>query len=893
MGNTMTRRSFVGAGASALTLAALSSGLGVFKETAQADEGGASAGSVTVPGCCHSCHFGSCTLDYTVQDGVLVNVEGNEDGPFNKGKICPRGLSIPNYVYNPYRVKAPLVRTNPEKGIDVDPGWKEISWDEAVDLLVEKMKAVYDTDPRKFVWMSGFAFASNYVTGTIARVYPPAFGTPNSTATTGNTCSVHLSAGLVQGGFVMWPDYDLSNYVIAIGGGVGPNHGGADGDCDVYMDCIERGCKFVHVDPFCTQEASKGEWVPIRPASDLPFVLALGNVILYEIGKVDEWYLKNRSNACYLIAPEGNDYVRDAATGKPCVWDTVKNAAVPFDSGYEDCALEGTFVVDGQEVRPGFAWVKDAYREFTPEWAEEICTVPAETIRRLANEFVEAAQIGATIEINGETMPYRPACVYVARGLTNHRDGHMAMWAAMLLNQMVGAVGVPGGNLVMNDGDEVSAPDEDGVVKPHSHAATWHKFQMPPKSISAAEFLPFSFDYGMRTLDVIQDPEAYGVDYMPEVLVFEAAGLFTKGAADVEHISAGLRKIPFIATVAYHIDETAMFADLVLPDNTFVEQSTIYDFNGNIRPGNMDKLYVTRFHKKIIDPVYGWPTQDDMWIDVAERVGFLYGMGKFNFILSKARGLQGDYQLDPNTKYTAEEIIDRRLRTLSGGQGLDDLANVGYIVQDRGEHPETAYTYHNFPGRASHHPFYNMIFKQAGEDLLGGLAAAGMKHPGGLEEDIEFYYQGVPVYKPTPTQTGDLEEFDLWGSMRRYPLFMFDLGGVQSSPWLREAADENPWFGSWLINPATAERKGLKDGDMIYVEGQFGGRVGPHPVRVTELCHPDTLAVLSGLGREAAGMNPDVRKGIAYNQLMPRSWDAVDVFTGGTENSPRLKVIKA
>lgn len=121
MENTMTRRSFIAASAGATTLASLASGLGVFTTTDTA-YGESEATEQIIPGCCHSCHFGSCSLKYTVQDGVLTKVEGNPDGPFNKGKICPRGLSIPNYVYNPYRVKTPLVRTNPEKGLDVDPG---------------------------------------------------------------------------------------------------------------------------------------------------------------------------------------------------------------------------------------------------------------------------------------------------------------------------------------------------------------------------------------------------------------------------------------------------------------------------------------------------------------------------------------------------------------------------------------------------------------------------------------------------------------------------------------------------------------------------------------------------------------------------------------------------
>lgn len=133
----ITRKDFVAGGATGL--AALSLGCSIFTPSAQADGEASAADKPTqtevIPGCCHSCHFGSCTLNYTVQDGVLTGVEGNPNGPFNKGKICPRGLSIPNYVYNPYRVKAPLKRTNPEKGLDVDPGWQEIGWDEAVDIL--------------------------------------------------------------------------------------------------------------------------------------------------------------------------------------------------------------------------------------------------------------------------------------------------------------------------------------------------------------------------------------------------------------------------------------------------------------------------------------------------------------------------------------------------------------------------------------------------------------------------------------------------------------------------------------------------------------------------------------------------------------------------------------
>lgn len=93
----------------------------------------------------------------------------------------------------------------------------------------------------------------------------------------------------------------------------------------------------------------------------------MGHVILHELGAVDERYPKNRSNACYLLTEDGGDYQRDPATGKPLVRDAVLNAAVPFDSGYEDRALEGAFEVSGRQSRPGFDWVKEACLELTPE----------------------------------------------------------------------------------------------------------------------------------------------------------------------------------------------------------------------------------------------------------------------------------------------------------------------------------------------------------------------------------------------------------------------------------------------------------------------------------------------------------------------------------------------
>src|SRR3972149_8696871 len=78
---------------------------------------------------CGQCYIG-CGIKVYVENGVVVNIEGNPDNPQNRGKMCAKGKEGVMNLYNPNRVTAPLKRTNPRKGIDEDPGWTEISWQE-------------------------------------------------------------------------------------------------------------------------------------------------------------------------------------------------------------------------------------------------------------------------------------------------------------------------------------------------------------------------------------------------------------------------------------------------------------------------------------------------------------------------------------------------------------------------------------------------------------------------------------------------------------------------------------------------------------------------------------------------------------------------------------------
>lgn len=100
-----------------------------------------------LPTACFGC-FSMCGVLAYVEDGVVQDIKGNPESSNGRGKICAKGISKILSVSDPCRVHHPLRRTNPEKGIGVDPRWREISWDEALDTIAAKLKEVRADDAR-------------------------------------------------------------------------------------------------------------------------------------------------------------------------------------------------------------------------------------------------------------------------------------------------------------------------------------------------------------------------------------------------------------------------------------------------------------------------------------------------------------------------------------------------------------------------------------------------------------------------------------------------------------------------------------------------------------------------------------------------------------------------
>ena len=287
-----------------------------------------------IPTYCDQCYNGPDLFREVVKDGLAHSVEPNPDcraiSPAD-GRICVKAYGLVQKLYSPDRIKGPLQRTNPKKGKDEDPGWKEISWEEALEILTAKLrearsKGELDEDgyPRLAVIMGQAASPAAY-NGTMPAFFS-AWGAIDYTigAGEGIKCyhSEHLYGEYWHRCFIGASDTPRSKLVISFGHNTDVS-GGAAGVFR-HAQARERGYKRIQVEPHLSASATTSdEWVPIKVKTDAAFMYGLLHVLLFEMGRnesCDIAYLKKRTNSPYLVGPNGW-FIRDEKTKNPLIWD--------------------------------------------------------------------------------------------------------------------------------------------------------------------------------------------------------------------------------------------------------------------------------------------------------------------------------------------------------------------------------------------------------------------------------------------------------------------------------------------------------------------------------------------------------------------------------------------
>ena len=845
-----------------------------------------------VPSSCALC-YGSCSILAHRVDGVVVKIEGNPASSVGKGRLCGKGVSGLMCHYDPNRLTVPLRRTNPKKGLNEDPRWKEITWDEALEEIATVLKRVRAEDPRKLLIQRTTTVTSSRIP---FQSFGTAFGTPNvSTSGGGLHCGngAHLISGIMHASWGAVPDFGYCNYAMYFGASKGHGAGHAsNSNMGLAADARARGMKLVVVDPICNFASAKAtEWVPIRVGTDAALALAMCNVLVNDLKLIDLPYLQSKTNAPYLIGPDKH-YVRDSATGKPLVWDTRSNSARPFcDVASADMALEGEFQAEDRACRPAFEILRSHLKAYTPEWAEQKSTVPAANVRRLAQEFGTEARIGSTIVVDGVTLPYRPVAAIAFRGSQGHVNSAYNFLAVDLLNQLVGAADVVGSCLGFapasfgypgtNRPRYMPTADPDGLMS----VGTWmgYHYPYPPAKPRMPQKMGLQdlFVIGMTSpfLDSVDQEEfwkKFELPYRPEVLINFGSNLLLS-IANRSTVAKSLEKYKFMVSFDLYLTETSDFADIVLPDCSYLQS---YDSRSLFpfilaHPAGMGE-WSWPIRQPVLSPDGQQRRFTDVLLDLADRIGM---RADLNAALNRSLNLEAPYKLEGERKYSYEEICDIDLQCQFGPEhNLEWFKKNGVLSWPK--KPEEVYWRPFLDVRV---PIYWEFLLQTGEEV------AAIAEPRGLKIAREFY-QPLPDFIPCPSHHCHEPDFDFYGFYYRDILHTNSY--TLENPWLDEAAKLDPYSYTVAINSETGRKKGLSEGQAVWVHTETGRKVKGR-IRLTQTIHPEGLGIAACAGHWGNGMPVAKDKGIGFNALLELDWDHVSPVNLNLDLCVRVKVTPA
>lgn len=847
---------------------------------------------------CYGCSSATCGMLARRVNGIVVSVEGDPECPFSQGKLCAKGQAQIMMAYSTRRVTRPLKRTNPEKGLGVDPRWVEISYDEAVKIAAEQLAQCKAIDP------AGLVFASTDF--TTLPWFPGACLLSNGSfnfTTAGKTfCGnpVHPTLQQVHGGFHAGPDFHHTKHVVLFGSQKGAMSNWAAVTATTEMSRARlNGMKLVVVDPWCSNAAAVAdEWIPIRPGTDGALVLSMMHVLINELGLYDREFVKVTTNGPYLVRSSDGRYARDGATQKPMIWDLDSHCARCFDDPVVRFpALEGEYIVGDEPCVPAFQLLKQHLAGYTPERVADITTVDVRTIRRMAREFGTAAAIGSTIEIDGITLPLRPACAHWYKGVGQHSQGFEQGIAIAMLNTIVGAIDVPGGlsaDTVYAHHPEFSENctwmgkgsglgEIDGMLVPGKFATYGGNFVGPfptrevkqPNTISG-DSLAAVGSYMGGTLHKINalDPKKFNnkIPHSPLMYVQVVSNdLVNEGnpkqQADYQ------KKFQFQLSLVPNIDETAEFADLIIPTQTQLER---LDMGANCIPDTMGSTGNGDYCINLRQPVVHTENKHfvDIWMDIAEKEGSLPA---FNQMVNYFLELSDDFQLKPEKKYDHRTLTEKWIGSMTGGRRrLADVAAEGRIrwkktVQER--YPRPFYT--------ARIPIYYEHHLEAGERMRVLTDALDFKW------DLTRY-RPLPAWYPGPGHADQTSGFDLYGVTYKWPFTSATFSNF--NPWLGELSQYHPYAGRIVLNRKYAQSRGIRDADRVKVEN-VGGRTVEGVVLLSECIHPECVG-MDHAGGSWAKCLPSRRggTGVHYGTLLDYEMKNLDVMAGAFEASPKLKI---
>jgi len=856
---------------------------------------------------CYMCAC-RCGIKVYLKDGQVRYIEGNPDHPVNKGILCGKGSAGIMNHYSPARLTKPLKRVG-ERGAGE---FEEIEWDEALDLATSWLKPIRETAPHKLALFTGRDQSQSF-TGWWATQ----FGT-NNFAAHGGFCSVNMAAGgLYTIGGSFWefgePDWDNTKYLMLFG--VAEDH-----DSNPIKNGLGKlksrdGTKFVAINPVRTgYQAIADEWVGIRPGTDGLFVMALMHELL-RAEKVDFKFLARYTNASWLVinedgAADNGLFLRDG-DDNPLCYDAEKKAATNALSADISPVLAGEREVNGRKVIPVFELMARRYLsdEYAPENVAEKTGIPAEQIRRIAAELAHVAfEEEITIDTpwtdvwgrKHDKMVGRPVSMHAMRGISAHSNGFHTCRAIHVLQTLLGSIDVPGGWQYKSPFPKPMPP----APKPAPfNTEAGSPLKGPPLGLTAGpeDLLvgddgeplridkAYSWEHPMSAHGLMhmvlhnawaQDP------YKVDVLFMYMANMGWNSSMNVpdtlkyltDKDENGEYRIPKIIYSDAFYSETVPYADLILPDTTYLERwdcISLLDRPISSAHGPGDSI-----RQPVVKPDRDVRAFQEVMLDLGVRLG-LGGMTNEDGS-AKFPGGYSDYLANHERMPGIGPLAGWRGDGTQHGKGdanpnqLEKYIENGCFWSHQLDDDQRYYRHSNqkyldYAKEMGWVPNTDQIVMQIYSESLQKYRLAAEGHgdrqpPAREAERIKTYFDPLPMwYMPFEEAQVDTGEFPLHAVTQR-PMHMYHSWGTQNA-WLRQITNQNRMF----INPETAASHGIEDDDWIKITSHHGSVTAQ--VKLMEGTNPHTLWTWNAIGkrRGAWGLKddaPEGKKGFLLNHVI-------------------------
>jgi anaerobic selenocysteine-containing dehydrogenase len=549
------------------------------------------------PAFCTQCRS-RCGCVAVTQDGRLLGIEPLPGHPSGE-KLCPKGRAAPELVYHPDRLTRPLKRTNP-KG-DADPGWQPISWDEALDTIASRMRAIAGAHGAEQVAFSITTPSGTHISDSISWIerLVRAFGSPNIIYGT-EICNWHkdFATRFTFGHDIGTPDFANTDCVLLWGNNPAATWLARTAE---IQKAIKRGAKMVVVDPRPTVFARRADqWLRVRPGTDQVLALGLANLMI-ERGAFDREFLTQWSNGPLLVRDDTGRFLRESdlhnggrddilyarsQSGELLGYDATNGIWLDDDATSE---LRVTAEVGGVPCRSAF----ELYATAAAQWP----------LQRTADATgIEPQAIEHAAELLGKA----PTVAYYAwNGIGQSVTATQTDRALTLLYALTGSYGRAGGNV---PGAAAVFGDISGqeLLSPAQRAKAIGLDQRP---------LGPGLQNWVTARDVYR-AVLTGEPY-PVRMLFSFGTNILVSQPDTALARRAFEQLEFHVHADFFLNPSAAYADIVLPVATSWERE-------GLRPGfdtSLEGLRRVQLRPPVVAPVGEARADTDIVLALAERLG--------------------------------------------------------------------------------------------------------------------------------------------------------------------------------------------------------------------------------------------------------------------------------